>query len=211
MQLPGIHAIVTGATGGIGFATVKALIAAGAAKVGMLARNPEKLDSAVAELQLDKANPRVIPMLADVRDAEALAKQFGDFVLQAGGLDVLINNAGVLIDGALLSFSFRGVTRYTQENWQTSIDTNLKGSFLCAQLAVEHMFRKRCKGVIINISSISRLGRAGQTAYSASKGGIDSLTFTLAQELIPYNIRCLAVATGLVQTPMAHKIPEEAR
>lgn len=211
MQLTGIRAIVTGATGGIGFATVKSLLAAGAGKVGMLARNPEKLDAAVAELQSDKADPRIVPMLADVRDAQALAKQFGDFVRQAGGLDVLINNAGVLIDGALLSFSFRGVTRYTQENWQTSIDTNLKGVFLCAQLAVEHMFRKRCNGVIINISSISRLGRAGQTAYSATKGGIASMTFTLAQELVPYNIRCVAIAPGLVQTPMSDKIPEEAR
>ena len=71
-------------------------------------------------------------MLADVRDAETLAKQFADFVRQAGGLDVLINNAGVLIDGALLSFSFRGINRYSQEDWQTSIDTNLKGPFLCA-------------------------------------------------------------------------------
>ncbi|MGD0382168.1 MAG: SDR family oxidoreductase, partial [Thermoguttaceae bacterium] len=111
----------------------------------------------------------------------------------------------------LLSFSFRGIKRYAQEDWQTSIDTNLKGPFLCAQLAVEHMFRKRCKGVIINISSISRLGRAGQTAYSASKGGLTSMTFTLAQELMPYNIRCVAIAPGLVQTPMADKIPEDAR
>jgi 3-oxoacyl-[acyl-carrier protein] reductase len=211
MQLIGIRAIVTGATGGIGFATVKALLAAGAAKVGMLARNKEKLDSAIAQLQFDKSGERVIPILADVRDAETMAKAFADFSQQAGGLEVLVNNAGVLIDGALLSFSFRGISRYSQENWQTSIDTNLKGAFLCAQLAVEHMFRKRCKGVIINISSISRLGRAGQIAYSATKGGIASMTFTLARELAPYNIRCVAIAPGLVQTPMSDKIPEEAR
>jgi 3-oxoacyl-[acyl-carrier protein] reductase len=211
MQLTGIRAIVTGATGGIGLAAVKTLLAAGAAKIGMLARNQEKLDAALAELRSDQSDSRIIPMLADVRDPEALAKQFAQFMQQAGGLDVLVNNAGVLIDGALLSFSFRGVNRYSQENWHTSIDTNLKGTFLCAQLAVEHMFRKRCKGVIINISSISRLGRAGQTAYSASKGGIASLTFTLAQELSPYNIRCVAIAPGLVQTPMSDKIPEDAR
>ena len=211
MQIIGIRAIVTGATGGIGFATVKALLAAGAGKVGMLARNSEKLDSAIAQLQFDNTSERVIRILADVRDAETMAKAFADFAQQAGGLDVLVNNAGVLIDGAMLSFSFRGISRYSQENWQTSIDTNLKGVFLCAQLAVEQMFRKRSKGVIINISSISRLGRAGQIAYSATKGGIDSMTFTLARELAPYNIRCVAIAPGLVQTPMADKIPEEAR
>jgi 3-oxoacyl-[acyl-carrier protein] reductase len=211
MQLSGIRAIVTGGTGGIGLATVKALLAAGAAKVGMLARNKEKLDAALAGLQSDKSDERVIPMLADVRDSETLTRLFDDFVQQAGGLDVLVNNAGVLIDGALLSFSFRGISRYSQENWQESIDVNLKGPFVCSQLAVERMFRKRCKGVIVNISSISRTGRAGQCAYSASKGGIASMTFTLAQELIPYNIRCVAIAPGLVQTPMADKIPEEAR
>ncbi len=211
MQLTGVRAIVTGATGGIGFATVKALLAAGAAKVGMLARNQDKLSAALAELEADNSAGRAIAMLADVRDAEALTGQFANFSNIAGGLDVLVNNAGVLIDGALLSFSFRGVSRYSLENWQTSMDVNLKGAFLCSQLAVEHMFRKRCKGVIINISSISRLGRAGQTAYRASKGGIASLTFTLAQELVPYNIRCVSIAPGLVQTPMADKIPEEAR
>jgi 3-oxoacyl-[acyl-carrier protein] reductase len=211
MQLPGIRAIVTGATGGIGSAAVKALLAAGAAKVGMLARNRDKLDAAVAEMQSSKSDSRIFPMLADVRDADGMAGQFADFAQQAGGLDVLINNAGVLIDGALLSFSFRGIKRYSQEDWQTSIDTNLKGQFLCAQLAVEQMFRKRCPGVIINISSVSRLGRVGQTAYSASKGGVASMTFTLARELAPYNIRCAAIAPGLVQTPMAEKIPESAR
>ena len=111
----------------------------------------------------------------------------------------------------MLSFSFRGVQRYSLENWQNTIDTNLRGVFLCSQIAVEQMFRKRCKGVIVNISSISRQGRAGQTAYSASKGAIASLTYTLAQELAPYGIRCAAIAPGLIDTPMAANIPEEAR
>jgi 3-oxoacyl-[acyl-carrier protein] reductase len=211
MQLSGIRAIVTGATGGIGLAAVKALLDGGAARVGMLARNREKLDAAVAQFEADGSDSRITPMLADVRDAETLALQFTQFAQQAGGLEVLVNNAGVLIDGALLSFSFRGIKRYSQEDWQTSIDTNLKGQFLCAQLAVEQMYRKRVAGVIINISSISRLGRTGQTAYSASKGGVASMTFTLAQELAPYNIRCAAIAPGLVQTSMADKIPENAR
>jgi 3-oxoacyl-[acyl-carrier protein] reductase len=83
--------------------------------------------------------------------------------------------------------------------------------FLCSQLAVEHMFRKRSKGVIVNISSISRQGRAGQVSYSASKGGAASLTFTLAQELAPFGIRCVAIAPGLVATSMAEQIPEDRR
>jgi 3-oxoacyl-[acyl-carrier protein] reductase len=211
MQIQGLRAVVTGATGGIGMAVAKALLDGGAAKVGLLARNREKLDAAAAAFQEEQTESRIVPLLSDVRDSESLSRQFAEFISQAGGLDTLINNAGVLIDGALVSFSFRGLTRYSLEDWQTSIDTNLKGPFLCAQLAVEHMYRKRCKGVIINISSISRLGRPGQTAYSASKGGMVSMTYTLAQELAPYNIRCVAIAPGLVQTPMADGIPENAR
>jgi 3-oxoacyl-[acyl-carrier protein] reductase len=211
MQLNGLRAIVTGATGGIGFAAVKSFLNRGAAKIGLLAGNRQKLDAASAELKNAGYADRIIPMLSDVRDHETLSKEFASFTENAGGLDVLINNAGVLIDGALLSFSFKGINRYSEENWQTTIDVNLKGTFLCSQLAAEQMFRKRCKGVIVNISSVSRLGRAGQTAYSASKGGITSLTFTLARELIPYNIRCVAIAPGLVQTAMSDKIPETSK
>jgi 3-oxoacyl-[acyl-carrier protein] reductase len=124
---------------------------------------------------------------------------------------VLVNNAGVLIDGAMVSFSFKGVSRYPLESWRATLETNLTGSFLSAQLAAEQMIRKRAKGVIVNVSSISRQGRAGQSAYSASKGALASLTYTLAQELAPFKIRCVAVAPGLVDTPMAAQIPENYR
>jgi 3-oxoacyl-[acyl-carrier protein] reductase len=211
MKLHGVRAMVTGAASGIGLATVKSLLQSGASHVGLLARSEQKIKDALAALDFPGENDRIIPLTADVRDPEMLSKAFQTFMQTAGGLDVLVNNAGVLLDGALVSFSFRGVERYRLADWQTTLETNLQSVFLCSQLAVEHMFRKRCKGVIVNISSISRQGRAGQTAYSASKGGIASLTFTLAQELAPYGIRCAAIAPGLVDTPMAAKIPEEAR
>ena len=210
MILKEVRAIVTGASGGIGRATVEALLGAGAARVGALARSQEKLDALVAALG-PSASGRVVPMLADVRDHDALATVFAAFVKEAGGLDVLVNNAGVLLDGALVSFSLRGVARYSPDDWQVTMDTNLKGVFLGSQLAAEHMFRKRCKGVIVNISSVSRQGRVGQVAYSAAKGGVASMTFTLARELAPYGIRCVAIAPGLVDTPMAAQIPEEYR
>jgi 3-oxoacyl-[acyl-carrier protein] reductase len=210
MKTSGIRAIVTGAASGIGTATVRMLLEHGAAHVGMLARGDEKIQAALESYDAE-ARVRIIPLAADVRNPEELSRAFAVFIEKAGGLEVLVNNAGVLLDGALLSFSFRGVQRYSLENWQNTIDTNLRGVFLCSQIAVEQMFRKRCKGVIVNISSISRQGRTGQTAYSASKGGIASLTYTLAQELAPYGIRCAAIAPGLIDTPMAAKIPAEAR
>jgi 3-oxoacyl-[acyl-carrier protein] reductase len=211
MKPQGVRAIVTGATSGIGLATAKALIDAGAACVGLLARDSGKLDAAVETLGKNAGDTRLIPLLADVRHAEEFAAAFDRFVAEAGGLDVLVNNAGVLLDGAMVSFSFKGPMRYSLDNWQTTIDTNLRGVFLGCQLGAEHMFRKRSKGVIVNISSISRQGRVGQVAYSASKGGIASITFTLARELAPWGIRCTAIAPGLVDTPMAERIPEEYR
>ena len=211
MDLKGIRAIVTGASSGIGLATARAILEAGASHVGLLARSREKLDAAVESLSGGGHAGRVLPLLADVRDSEPLKENFTNFVSEAGGLDVLVNNAGVLLEGALLAVSFKGISRYGLEDWQTTVDTNLKGVFLCSQLAVEHMFRKRCKGVIINVSSYSRQGRTGQAAYSASKGGVASMTFTLAQELAPYGIRCVAIAPGLVDTSMAEKGSEEFR
>jgi len=211
MNVKAVRAIVTGASGGIGLATARALAEAGAAHLGLLARSQEKLEAAVESLQGQQSPAKVIPILADVRDPEGLKQGFASFVEQAGGLDVLVNNAGVLLDGALLSISFKGISRYSLDDWQTTMDVNLKGVFLCSQLAVEHMVRKRTKGVIVNVSSYSRQGRPWQAAYSASKGGVASLTLTLAQELAPYGIRCVAVAPGMIDTSMAQKGSEEFR
>jgi 3-oxoacyl-[acyl-carrier protein] reductase len=210
MELNGVRAIITGAASGIGFATAKALLEAGAARVGLVARDPAKLSAAVDALK-EAGGDRITALEADVTDGDALAKAFATFAEAAGKLDVLVNNAGVLLDGAMVSFSFKGAARYPLESWRATLDTNLTGTFLCAQLAAEQMIRKRSKGVIINMSSISRQGRSGQTAYSATKGAVVSMTATLAQELAPFKIRCVAIAPGLVDTPMAERIPEDYR
>ena len=200
---------MTGATGGIGLAAAEALADAGASHVGLLARDPDKLAAAIEKLGQGSRGARLVPLRADVRKPEELSAAFAEFAKEAGGLDVLVNSAGVLLDGAMVSFSFKGAVRYSLDDWQTTIDTNLRGTFLCCQLGAEQMFRNRCRGVIVNISSISRQGPPGQAAYSASKGGMVSLTFTLAQELAPWGIRCVAIAPGLVDTAMAQRIPQE--
>ncbi len=211
MDVTDAHVIVTGATSGIGLSMAQALLDAGAGRVGVVARDRAKLDAAIETLGKERGSDRIVPLLADVRDPPALSKVFAEFAEAAGRLDVLVNNAGVLLAGPLVSFSFKGASRYPLESWRTTLDTNLTGAFLCAQLAAEQMIRKRSKGVIINMSSISRRGVAGQTAYSASKGAIVSMTYTLAEELAAFKIRCVAIAPGLVDTPMAERIPENHR
>lgn len=211
MKIEGCRAIVTGGSSGIGLATAQVLIQSGASHVGLVART--KLGEAVMDTILvcvdvpGPVAPRLVRLPCDVRDIEQLQSAFSEFVNVADGLDVLVNCAGVMLDGAM----YTPKTRYSIEDWDTIIDTNLRGTFLCSQLAVEAMFKRRIHGVIVNMSSVSRRGRAGQVAYSASKGGISSMTAAMAQELAAYKIRCVAIAPGLIDTPMAAQVPESHR
>lgn len=193
--IQGKHALVTGAAGGIGSAICRMLLEAGAESVGALDSNP-----------VERYDDRIIPLRADVRDVAHVQDAMTHFPV----LHVLVHAAAVLLDGAVAAASFRGMKKYPEELWDTTLDTNLKGAFLVAREAIPSMMRAK-KGVIVNISSISRAGRAGQAAYAASKGGIVALTATLAQELAPHRIRAVAIAPGLVDTPMAATIPEPHR
>jgi 3-oxoacyl-[acyl-carrier protein] reductase len=197
MNIAGIHAIVTGAAGGIGSAICRMLLDAGAAQVGALDIKP------VPPCE----DSRLVPIRADIRDIAHVQEAVALFP----NLQVLIHAAAVLHDGALAAASFRGLKKYPEDLWDTTLDTNLKGAFLMAREALPSIMRAKTGGVIINISSISRAGRAGQAAYAASKGGIVSFSTTLAQELAPYRIRAVAIAPGLVDTPMAMTIPETHR
>jgi 3-oxoacyl-[acyl-carrier protein] reductase len=220
MQTTALHGIVTGAASGIGLATCRMLLESGAPKVGMLDCHEARLQAAWDELAAAYTPDRVLRLAADVREPEAVKQAVEQFVAWAERLNLVVNCAGVLLDGAVLSLSFRGMKPYPLEQWDTTLDTNLKGVFLVAREAIGSMLRSKgatrlgddsCRGLIVAISSISRLGRAGQAAYSASKGALVSLTATLAQELAPHRVRCVAIAPGLVDTPMAAQIPEPHR
>jgi 3-oxoacyl-[acyl-carrier protein] reductase len=208
VQIAASKVIVTGATGGIGQATVRTLLAHGCERVGLLARNADALSSLVQQLGTTWDPERIVPLVADVSDADEVSAAFAQFDQAAGGLNVLVNNAGILVEGLIFSASFKGIQRFSFDAWKRVIDTNLGGTFLCAQLAAERMIRKRQPGVIVNISSHSRMGRVAQSAYSASKGGVDALTFTLARELRGHGIRCCAVAPGLTDTPLLRDIDQ---
>lgn len=137
----------------------------------------------------------------DIRDAGFLSDTVKDILRQWGQIDVLVNNAGVIRDNLLANIS--------DEDWDTVLDVNLKGTFLCCRAVVPSM-KEREYGKIVNIASRSALGNIGQSNYSASKGGVISLTRALALELAKYGINVNAVSPGLIDTPMTRGLPAKA-
>lgn len=128
---------------------------------------------------------------------------FRAVVKDFGGIDVLVNNAGIVRDEYLLML--------TPETLDKCVDLNVKGYLYCAQQAVLKMMRKK-SGVIINMSSVSSMfALAGQTVYSATKGAVNSMTKTMAKELAAYGIRVNAVAPGFIATEMLEAIPEDKK
>jgi 3-oxoacyl-(acyl-carrier-protein) reductase len=163
------------------------------------------IDAATAEQtaqEIAKMGVETISMACDVSKCDQAEALCNKAVEKWGKIDVLVNNAGITMDGLFL--------RMKPEQWQKVIDINLTGTYNCAHAAVNHM-RKARKGAIINISSIAAGGNPGQANYSASKAGVLGFTYALGKELAPMGIRVNAVAPGFIKTPMTDKIPEKLR
>jgi len=130
-------------------------------------------------------------------------RMFKEVLDRFGRLDALVNNAGVIRDTYMMLMS--------DKDWDRVIETNLKGTFYCCRAALRPMVGKR-RGRIINMVSPSAItGRAGQTNYSASKGGIISLTKSLAREVAPFGILVNAVSPGIIQTEMIEKLDDKVK
>jgi 3-oxoacyl-[acyl-carrier protein] reductase len=184
-------ALVTGGSQGIGRACALVLAEAGA-DVAVCGRNVEKLNAVVQELQA--TGRRALALTVDVIDPVQVKAAFAECVKELGKLDILVNNAGVTKDTLLL--------RMKIEEWETVINTNLRGAFLCTQEAVKLMVRQRY-GRIVNISSVvGQSGNAGQANYVASKAGIEGFTRSVAQEVASRNVTVNAIAPGFVATAM---------
>ncbi len=139
----------------------------------------------------------------DVTDPEAVRSMFRQITVSCGGLDVLINNAGIAHFGLLSDMSDR--------EWRRIIDTNLSSAFFCCRAAIPHMVAEK-QGKIINISSIwGTSGASCEAAYSASKAGLNGLTKALAKELAPSNIQVNAVSCGVIDTEMNARLDQEER
>ena len=141
------------------------------------------------------------PYAANVSVEEQVESVADQVVSDFGRLDGLINNAGVVRDAMLIKVKDGAVVgRMSIEQWRTVIDVNLSGVFLCGRAAAERMVKLGSGGVIVNISSVSRHGNAGQSNYSAAKAGVVALAEVWAKELARFNIRTGSIAPGFVRT-----------
>jgi len=181
-------AIVTGGSKGIGLAIAKALAGRGM-QVVITARSGEELQRAVRELGGDG---RALAVRADVRNPADAARLVRETVARFGGLDVLVNNAGV--------GKFANVEDMTIDEWQQVVDTNLSGVFYCCRAAIPEL-KKRGGGYIVNISSLAgKNALIGAAAYCASKAGLNAFSEALMQEVRHDNIRVSYVMPGSVST-----------
>ncbi len=193
-------AVITGASRGIGRGIALTLAAQGA-KVVAVGTNLDATESVVAEIKA--AGGEAIPVQANVTLSEDVDKIFTAAKDAFGRVDILVNNAGITCDGLLL--------RMKDADWDSVLDVNLKGAFLCTRAVSKLMTRQR-SGRIINISSVvGQMGNPGQANYCASKAGLIGLTMSNARELAKRNITVNAVAPGFIATDMTDALSEDKR
>jgi len=200
MELKTKVALITGAAQGIGKA-VTLVLARHGADVVVADVNIEKAQETAREVEaLGRA---AMAVRVDVTRLEDVEKMVEAAVQRFGKIDILINNAGIARDKLIL--------RMTEEDWDTVLNVNLKGTFNCTKAVIKHMSKQR-SGKIVNIASVvGIMGNPGQANYSASKAGVIGLTKTVAREFAARGINVNAIAPGYIQTPMTEVLPEKAK
>ncbi|CAB3738287.1 3-oxoacyl-[acyl-carrier-protein] reductase FabG [Achromobacter piechaudii] len=190
LQLTGKVAVITGSGRGIGYASALALAQEGA-RIVITDINPESVEQAVGSLK--QAGHEAIGAVLDVCDPEQVQTMAELAAHAFGGIDILVNNAGFTRDKYLLKMPV--------EDWDSVVDTILKGAYYCTKAALPSMMERKW-GRVINIASRAHWGNPGQTNYSAAKAGLIGFTRALALEQGKFNITANAIAPGLIETPL---------
>ncbi len=194
-------AVVTGAGRGIGYAIARAFAAEGG-KVAVVSRSEGSCGGAAEKINADFPDSAKA-YAVDVSDHDAVLALGKQVIADFGGVNILVNNAGVTRDGLLM--------RMKSEDWDTVIDTNLKGAFNMVK-ALQRPLMKATDPRVINIASvIGLIGNAGQTNYSASKAGLIGFTKAIARELSGRKVCCNAVAPGFIQTEMTDVLSDDQK
>jgi 3-oxoacyl-[acyl-carrier protein] reductase len=201
MDLHGKRVIVTGGVRGLGRAMVDQLLLR-EAQVTVFDVDVQGL------AELSKQNS-VTGIPCDLTDYEQVLAATARYHEQCGAAHVLVNNAGILYSAPLVKITAAGVEKHDVGMWNRVLATDLSSVFYMTACVVEKMLMTRTKGVIVNISSVSAGGNAGQSAYSAAKAGVNALTATWAKELSPMGIRVVAVAPGYSETESTRRALSE--
>jgi 3-oxoacyl-[acyl-carrier protein] reductase len=196
MRLKDKIAVVTGSSRGVGRAVALGFAKEGAKVVINYTSNEKAAEEVVGSIQ--SMGGEALSVKADVAQKSDVDKLIGSAIATFGGLDILVNNAGFTRPALMV--------KMTEEQWDQVVDIHLKGAFLCSQAAANHMKEKN-SGKIINVTSVAGLvGTVGQINYSAAKGGIISMTKSIARELARYNVCANVISLGIVATDMTETI-----
>jgi len=202
-DLKGKVAIITGARRGMGRSHALTLAKAGA-KVVVADISLEDCQKVVDEIKSKGGEGLAIK--CDVSKKEEVEEMVRKTIERFGKIDILVNNAGIA--------QFKPFLEMGEEEWDRTLNINLKGYFLCAQAAAREMVKQK-SGVIINIASVAMgqqgIGFSNLVHYCASKGGIVGMTEALAVELAPYNIRVNAISPGMIETPMIDPVKKDPK
>ena len=201
MEFKEKRVIITGGTKGLGKAIALSFAREGA-WVGINYSSDDKSASST-EAELKRLTTKFILLKADVSSESSVRKMINNVLDQWEYVDILVNNAGVIRDKLLMFLD--------EKDWDRVLEVNLKGTYLCSRAIIKTMIARRF-GRIINITSPSAItGRAGQTNYSASKGGIISFTKSLSKEMARLGITVNAVCPGIISTPMIENLDQETK
>ncbi len=196
MRLEGKVALVTGSSRGVGRSVALAFAKEGAKVIVNYSSKAKAADEVVEKIK--GMGSDAIAVKADVSNKTDVEALINAGIEKFGRIDILVNNAGFTRPALLVNM--------TEEQWNAVVDIHMKGAFLCSQAVAKHMIEQK-SGKIINVTSVAGVvGTVGQVNYSAAKGGIISMTKSIARELARYNVCCNVISLGIVETDMTEKI-----